>query len=584
LLRRLIQHHVRPHLGELIGAGVLMLVVAGATAASAWLMQPAIDLVLIAGDKRWLILVPLAVVAVSLVKAAGSYFESVLMNRIGQEIIAETQVEMYAHLIRADLAYLHRMHTGKLISSFLYDATLLRDAVSRALTGMVRDFFSLVFLGGVLFYQHWQMSLAVMFVYPMVAIAARNMGKRSRKGSMRSQEETGRLATILNETFEGARLVKAYGMEERETERAQKSVRIRLSHLMRVVRARSAAAPVTEALGGLAIAIAILIGGWQAAAGEVTPGAFGAFLAALLMAYRPLKSLASLNSALQEGLAAADRLFAVLDVEPTIKEAPDAKPLQVTGGEIRFEGVGFSYGEDVPALTGIDLVVPAGKKVALVGPSGAGKSTILNLIPRFYDASSGRVLIDGQNVRTTSLFSLRQSIALVSQEMTLFDDTVRANIAYGRPRATEEEIIAAAKAAAADEFINVMPQGYDTLVGENGVKLSGGQRQRIAIARAMLRDAPILLLDEATSSLDTESERKVQAALQRLTQGRTTLLIAHRLSSVLEADSIYVIDQGRVVEHGRHAELLARGGLYAKLYTSQFTGDGKITPFPRTAS
>jgi subfamily B ATP-binding cassette protein MsbA len=578
LIRRLLKSHVRPHAGRLVLAMAFMGVVAATTAANAWLMQPALDRVFVARDPQWLYLVPLAVAVVALVKAVASYLENTTMNAVGQRIIADTQVAMYAHLIRADLAYLHRVHSGKLVSSFLYDATLLRDAVSRALTGMVKDSLSLVFLAGVMFYQHWRLALVACLVFPLVGVAARNLGRRTRKGSARTQEETGRLTTILNETFEGARLVKAYGMEERETARARASVEARLRHIMRVVRARAAASPATEALGGLAVAIAIFYGGWQAASGEVTLGAFASFITALLLAYQPLKSLANLNTALQEGLAAAERLFAVLDVRPEIADAADARPLAVKGGEIRFERVGFAYADGAEALRGVSFVVPAGRRVALVGPSGAGKSTLLNLIPRFYDASAGRVLIDGQDVRAVTLASLRRAIALVSQELTLFDDSVRANIAYGRPEAGEAEIVAAARAAAAHDFILGLPQGYDTAVGENGVKLSGGQRQRVAIARAMLRDAPILLLDEATSALDAEAERKVQAALKRLMEGRTTLVIAHRLSTVLDADEIHVVEQGRVVESGRHAELLARGGAYARLFASQFAAEAPPPP------
>jgi ATP-binding cassette, subfamily B, bacterial MsbA len=571
LLRRLVRDHVRPHVGRLALASVLMVLVAATTAANAWLMQPALDKVFVDRDPYWLWLAPALVIAVAAIKGAGTYFESTVMSAVGHRIIADTQVKLHAHLMRADLAWLHRAHSGRLVASFLYDATLLRDAVSRALTGMIKDSLSLVFLAGVMFYQHWRLALAASVVFPIVAILARNLGRRTRKGSAAAQEETGRLTTILTETFEGVRLVKAYGAEERETARARDAVEARLNHVMRVVRARAGAAPVTEMLGGVAIGLAIFVGGFQAARGELTLGAFASFITALLLAYQPLKSLANLNTALQEGLAAADRLFAVLDVEATIRDAPDARPLKVSGGEIRFEHVSFSYGAE-HALKDLSLTVPAGRKVALVGQSGAGKSTLMNLIPRFYDTQSGAVLIDGQDVKSVTLASLRGALALVSQELTLFDDSVRANIAYGRPDASDADIAAAAKAAEAHGFILKLPKGYETRVGENGVRISGGQRQRIAIARAMLRNAPILLLDEATAALDADTERKVQAALRRLMQGRTTLIIAHRLSTVIDADDIFVIDGGRVVEHGRHGDLLARGGIYARLCATQFAG------------
>jgi subfamily B ATP-binding cassette protein MsbA len=333
-----------------------------------------------------------------------------------------------------------------------------------------------------------------------------------------------------------------------------------------------------EALGGAAIAAVILYGGHQVIAGVRTPGALFSFITALLLAYQPLKNLANLNASLQEGLAAAERVFEVLDIEPTIHDKRGARPLRITGGEIRFEGVSFSYAPGTGALDGVSMTVPAGRTVALVGPSGAGKSTILNLIPRFFDVGEGRITIDGQDVRSVTLASLRGSIALVSQEVSLFDDTVRANIAYGRFGASEAEIVAAAQAAGASGFIDEFPDGYDTLVGEQGVRLSGGQRQRIAIARAMLKDAPILLLDEATSALDSESERQVQAALRALMRGRTTVVIAHRLSTVQGADLICVIDRGRIVEIGRHEELLGASGLYSRLHAMQFADQrGHVT-------
>ncbi|MFC3226419.1 ABC transporter ATP-binding protein [Marinibaculum pumilum] len=570
LVKRLLRDHIRPYLWRLSVAVLFMAIVAAATAGNAWLMEPALDKVFIQQDLQYLYLVPVAVILLAVVKGFASYLQNTIMAEVGQRIIAETQVRMHAHLMRADLAWLHQIHTGKLISSFLYDAMLLRDAVSRALTGMVKDFLSLIFLAAVMFYQEWELSLVVCLVFPMVGLASGKLGRKTRKGAAKSQEETGRLSALLNENFDGARMVQAYGMEEAETARARQVVEDRLHHMTKVIRARSAASPATEALGGIAVGAAIFYGGLQAAEGDMTLGAFASFITALLLAYQPLKSLANLNTALQEGLSAAQRLFAVLDVEPVIRDAANAVPFAPRGGAIRLADVAFRYPDGTRALRGVTLEVPAGRRVALVGPSGAGKSTVLNLIPRFYDASTGQVLIDGQDVRGVTLASLRAGIALVSQEMTLFDTTVRANIAYGRPGASEAEIRAAAEAAAADDFITGLSDGYDTVVGENGVKLSGGQRQRIAIARAMLRDAPILLLDEATSALDTESERKVQHALKRLMQGRTTVTIAHRLSTVLDADIIYVMDQGRVVEQGDHAALLARGGLYARLYRTQF--------------
>jgi subfamily B ATP-binding cassette protein MsbA len=567
LLRRLLGEQVKPHLGSLALALVAMIVVAAMTAATAWLLKPAIDQVFTQRDPYWTMMIPIAVVIVVVIKGVATYFEGTLMTSFGEKVIADTQIRLYSHLIHADLAWLHDMHSGKLISSFLFDATLLREAVTKALTGMVKDSLSLIFLTGVMFSMNWQFALIVCVIFPFVGLSTRRLGKKARKNSAKGQQETGRLTTILSETFEGARMVKAYGMEQREIDRARQSVDTRLSHLMKVVRARAAASPTTEALGGIAVAVVIYIGGTSE---TLTLGTLTAFIYAALTAYQPLKSLANFQTAMQEGLAAADRIFTILDIKPTIAERTDAKPLQVSGGEIRLENVSFRYAADKTALHGVSLVVPPGRKAALVGASGAGKSTLLNLVPRFYDASEGNVRIDGQDVRAVTLASLRRSVALVSQELTLFDDTIRANIAYGRPEASQTEIENAARHAAAHDFIMALPQGYDTQVGENGVKLSGGQRQRVAIARAMLRDAPILLLDEATSALDTESERLIQVALGELMRGRTTLVIAHRLSTVIDADVIFVLDHGRLVEQGSHTELLARNGAYARLYATQF--------------
>jgi subfamily B ATP-binding cassette protein MsbA len=578
LVRRLVRDFIWRHWPRIALAFLCMALAGGSTALRAWLMEPVLDRIFIARDSSLLLLLAGAALGLALVKAAADYAQSVQMSRVGQRVITDVQAALFARLIRADLAYFNAHPSGVLISRLMNDVWLLRNAAATVLTGIGRDAVTIVFLVGVMFYQDWTMALVAFLAFPAAIRPIVKIGRRMRRVSVNTQVEMGQLTTLLSQTFQGARYVKAYGMEDYEQRRAGGLIERIYRLIDRATRTRSRAGPMMEALGGVAIAMVILYGGHQVIAGARTPGAFFSFITALLLAYQPVKSLATMNASLQEGLGAAQRVFEVLDIEPAIRDRPGARPLRITGGEVRFENLRFGYHPDSVALDGISLTVPAGSTVALVGPSGAGKSTLLNLIPRFYDVDEGNIAIDGQEIGSVTLASLRGAIALVSQEVSLFDDTVRANIAYGRFGAPDAEIEAAARAAGADRFVRELPDGYDTLVGEHGVRLSGGQRQRIAIARAMLKDAPILLLDEATSALDSESERQVQAALHSLMRGRTTVVIAHRLSTVIGADLICVMDRGRIVETGRHAQLLARNGLYARLYETQFAAEHDRAP------
>ncbi len=580
---RLWRDAIHGYLGWIIAALICMALMAATNAFSAFMMKPIVDDIFVAKNQSMLWPIGLLVMGTFLVKGFANYGQAMLMNYIGFKIIADTQNRLFAHLARMDLDYFHHTPTGTLISRFTIDIHQMKVAVSSGLTGAGKDLLSLIGLVGVMFYQDWQLAFASFFAFPAAIYPIVRIGKRMRKVTANTQQEIGLLVTVLTQSFQGIRLIKAFGMEAYEGSRVADIVERVLRLNLKAARTREIARPIMETLGGMAVFVVIIYGGARVIEGVTTPGAFFSFLTALLMAYEPMKRLANLNASIQEGMAGAQRLFQVLDQAATIKDREDAVTLTDVKGAVSFENVRFTYRTGDAALEDVSLDVPAGKTVALVGPSGAGKSTILNLIPRFFDIDSGTVKIDGVDVRDATMASIFANVALVSQEITLFDDTVAANIAYGRGGASRDEIETAARHAAAAEFIEELPDGYETMVGEQGVKLSGGQRQRLAIARAMLKNAPILLLDEATSSLDTESERQVQGALRELMRGRTTLVIAHRLSTVIDADLIYVVDHGRIVEQGNHSELIARDGIYKRLHSLQFAeynSNGVVTAEP----
>ena len=570
LVKRLFKESIRPYLKWIILSLICMTGVAAATATSAWLMKPVINEVFVAKNETLLFPISLAVILTFAIKGLSNYGQSVSISYVGQRIVTDTQHRLYEHLIEMELGFFHQSSTGSLLSRFTVDINMMRNAVSNALTGIGKDFLTLVFLVGVMFYQDWLLSLIAFFAFPIAIFPIVSLGKRIRAVTLDTQEEYGTFTTILEQTFQGARVVKAYNSEDYEKARVRQIAERLFGLVFKSMRIRSLASPLMETLGGLAVALVIFYGGYRVIGESMDPGSFFSFITALLLAYEPVKRLANLNATLQEGLAGAERLFALLDLKPGIKEHPNARELDIKNGEIQINNITFSYVDEQIVLNNISLNIPAGKLVALVGPSGSGKSTILNLIPRFFDVDTGNISIDGSDLREVTFASLRKRIGLVSQEIALFDDTIKANISYGQPTASEEKIIEAAKNALAHDFIMEMPKGYDTQVGEQGIKLSGGQRQRIAIARAMLKDAPILLLDEATSSLDAESENLIQQALFKLMKGRTTLVIAHRLSTIIDADLIYVVDSGKILESGDHNTLIKNGGPYSRLYSVQF--------------
>lgn len=566
LIRRLFKNYVRPHMVSLMLAMGMMVIAAAMTGAMAKLMEPIIDKVFTAQDKSALWPVAIAVFSVFVVRGLATYGHTVMMNKLGQRIVCDVQRDMFGHLVYADLAFFHGQQSGTLLSRFISDVAMIRAAVIEAMTGMGKNALTLIFLIAVMFYQDWKLTLLSLFVFPAAAYFVMRLGKKLRKVSTNTQVETGLLTSMLGQAFQGSKHVKSYGMEEFEKDRVGNIIERIFSLMYRSYRVSASAVPISEALSGLAIVTIVVYGGMQVMAGASTTGQLFSFIAAFLLAYEPMKRLAKLNNVMQMGLAAVDRFFKMIDVPPKIADKPDAKTLESVQGHLVFEKVTFQYDDGTQALSDVSFDVPAGKTVALVGQSGAGKSTILNLIPRFYDVTSGKIMLDGQDIRDATLQSLRHNMALVSQEIAIFSDTIRDNIAYGTAGATEDDIIAAAKNAAAHDFIMELPEGYDTVVGENGVKLSGGQRQRISIARAMLKNAPVLLLDEATSALDTQSERLVQSALERLQSGRTTIVVAHRLSTIMGADIIHVMQEGKIVETGTHETLLEKSGAYSRLY------------------
>lgn len=566
ILSRLFREHVKSQAASIMFAVLCMLIIAASTALNAWLMQPVLDDIFMKKKMALLYPISIAIILNGFIKGGASFFQASTMKVIGQKIIADIQLRLYEHLIYADMKFLMNYPSGNLISRFTNDINAMRKSVSDAMTGLVLEMCTLVGLISIMFYQSYSLAIISILVLPLAFYPIRKLGKRMRKIARGMQEELGGFTVRLDETFQNARIIKSYCREIYEISRARCIIDRFLVLYKKAAYVESASSPIMEVLGTVAVSMVVLYGGMQVFEDKTTPGAFFSFITALLMAYKPLKSISQLNTSLQEGVTASKRLFMMIDEEITIKDDPLSAVVDFSSYNIEFKNVYFSYKSEQKILDGLSMNIPQGKTIALVGSSGSGKSTIFNLLQRLYDADFGDITIDGKNISNLKLHSLRSSMALVSQEVALFDDTIRENIRYGRLDATEEEIIDAALAAAAHDFITSLPDGYETQIGQHGANLSGGQRQRIAIARAILKNAPILLLDEATSALDTISEKQVQMALEYLKKGRTTVVIAHRLSTIESADLIYLIHDGKVAEYGNHQELLSKGGEYAKLY------------------
>lgn len=563
--------YLKPYRLRLGAAFVCSALVAAFSGAYAWLVKPVLDEIFINKNEALLLVLPLALFAVAVLKSVFSYGQNYLMNYVGNQVVTDIRQELFGRMIRLPVKYHDSNTSGRLVSRVINDVTLMANAVAGVLKDVFQQGLTFIVMLGVIFYQNWKLGGMSVIVIPLTVVTMMRMGKRLRSLGKSGQEQMGDMASTLQETLAGIRMVKAYGREAAEAERFKESNKAFFGTTMKAIQVSSLGSSHIEVIGVVGVAVIIWYGGSLVIHGEMTPGAFFSFLAAMFMVFTPLRRLSGSNNTIQQALAAAERVFGVIDLET--EEGTDRGRLVMPpiARSVVYQDVTFLYeGQAIPALTDIDLVIQAGEMVAIVGSSGSGKTTLANLLPRFYDPTAGRVLIDGVDIQSFTLASLRAQIGIVSQDVVLFDDTVLNNIAFGKPHATEAEIVQAAKLAYAHEFVERLPQGYQTMVGEKGVKLSGGERQRLAIARAILRDPPLLILDEATSALDTESERVVQLALSNLMEHRTTLVIAHRLSTIQRADRIVVLDRGAIVEIGTHDELLIRGGHYKRLHALQF--------------
>jgi len=570
IYKRLYKDYSKKYLDKIILSALLSVLVAGSTSAIAWLLDPAIKKLFIEKDQSLIVIIPLMIIIAFATKGLSLYFAKATMISVGEEIKKKLQFDMINTLIKTDTQIIDKKHSGKFISNLTYDVTHITNLLSNAILTLFKDSLTLIGLLAVMFLQNWKLALISIVMIPLASISAKTLGKRIRKVATEAQEKSGYLTTYLVELFKNHKLIKIFQKENLEINRANEYLSQLKDKNKKIQTVYVRLSPIMEILTGFMIAVLIFYSGKLMSKGEVDINNFFSFLAAMMLAYQPVRSLSTLNMIINQGLSAASRILPVIDQKNEIKDSEYAKPLKIKNADINFNNINFSYEENEgPTLQSINLKFEGGKMTSLVGHSGSGKSTILNLIPRIFDAKSGDIFIDNQSIYNSTIESVRSEISMVSQETTLFDDTIKNNIKYGRQEATDNEVFEVAKLSYCDEFINNLPNKFDTLIGENGVRLSGGEKQRLSIARAMMKQSSIILLDEATSSLDSETESKIQEALKVLTKNKTTIVIAHRLSTILNSNNIYVIDSGKIVDNGKHDDLMISSELYKNFYEKQ---------------
>ena len=571
LIKRIFRTQVKKYLSQILVIFLFIIISALATSGVAWLLDPAIKKIFIEKNSKLLIIIPFLIVLAFITKSIAVYIIRIKTIKISYNITKNIQILMANKILKSDTSFIISKHSGKFISNFTNDTQTLLNVINGIAITAIKEFFTLIALLGLMFYQNWKLSILAIVMIPVAAFFSKKLGKKMGKAISLSLEASEIFTKFLSEILKATSVIKIFQKEDKESENFKNVIEDRIEKMMKVERTRLGTAPVMETITGIAIALVVLVGGYLSIQNEIEIGSFFSFLTALMLAYQPVRALAGVNIGINEGLIAAKRIYTLLDNKDNIDENCSAHDLIVTDKTITFKNVNFSYPDGTEAIKNISTTIDGGSIVAIVGRSGSGKSSFINLIPRFYNISSGEIAIDNQNINQVNLQSLRKEIALVSQEVVLFDDTVEANIRYGRVDATKEEVLIASKNAAADEFINDLPEGYQTIVGENGVKLSGGQKQRISIARAMLKNSSIILLDEATSALDTESESKIKFAVDNLIKNRTTIIIAHRLSTIKTASKILVMSEGNLIIEGTHDELIQKSELYQKLYNQEIT-------------